>query len=252
VATALVTGASAGLGAEYTRQLAADGWDLVLVARDRKRLEAAATSAKKTGVEAEVLPADLSERSDLERVVARIAEEKRPIDLLINNAGYGFSSRFEDTSPEVLDGGLDVMVRAVMVLSQAAARAMRSRGHGAILNVSSIAAQLPGGVYAAHKAWVKVFTEGLASDLRGSGVTATAVLPGLVHTEFHERAHVSIKGAPGWMWLDPPQVVKASLRAVRRGKATVTPTFRYKVLLGLAKVTPRAFVRRIAGKRERT
>lgn len=252
MATALVTGASAGLGAEYARQLAADGWDLVLVARDRARLEVIATATRAAGVTVEVLPSDLSVRRDTDRVAERLADAKRPVDLLVNNAGFGFATRFEATDVGVLDAALDVMVRAVMLLSQAAARAMRSRGSGAILNVASVAAELPGGVYAAHKAWVKVFTEGLANDLKGSGVTATAVLPGLVHTEFHERAHVAIAGAPGWMWLKPPQVVKASLRAVRRGRVATTPTLRYRTLLVLSHLVPRVLVRRVAGGRRRT
>jgi uncharacterized protein len=250
--TALITGATAGLGAEYAWELARGGWNVVLVARDANRLESMARLLRdEAKVNAEVLRADLSVRKDVALVESRLADLDHPIDLLINNAGFGFETRFEKTDLKVLDASLDVMVRAVMVLSYAAAHAMRARGNGAILNVSSVAAEIPGGIYNAHKAWVKVFTEGLAADLKGSGVTATVVLPGLVHTEFHERAHVEIKGAPGWMWLMPRQVVRSSLRAVRRGRARFTPTLRYRILVRASHLVPRSFVNRLASRRRR-
>ena len=141
------------------------------------------------------------------------------------------------------------MVRAVLVLSHAAAGAMASRGRGAILNVSSVAAWLGNGTYAAHKAWVASFTEGLASQLKGTGVTATAVLPGLTHTEFHERAELSeYDELPELAWLEAEDVVRAALSAVRRKQVLVTPSVRYGALAGVVRVLPRTWVRAVAGR----
>lgn len=244
--TALVTGASAGLGAEFVRQLAESGWDVVLVARDAKRLEEAAEKARTLGVEAEVLPADLSVRADVDRVARRLADPDRPIDLLINNAGLGIGRRFLRSEIEVQDASLKIMVRAVMALSHAAGRAMVARGSGAILNVASIAAKTTSGTYSAHKAWVDTFTRGLADELKGTGVTATVVRPGLVRTEFHERAGLDFSGIPAVAWLKPESVVRASLRAVRRGRVSVTPSVRYKVALGILALLPRGLRRKFS------
>jgi short-subunit dehydrogenase len=246
VTTALVTGASVGLGAEFARQLAEAGWDLVLVARDAKRLEEVAVKARGRGVEAEVLRADLGVRADVDRVVARLGDPIRPVDLLVNNAGLGIGRRFLRSEVEVQDASLEVMVRALMVLSHAAGRAMVARGSGAILNVASIAAKTTSGTYSAHKAWVDTFTRGLAAELKGTGVTATVVRPGLVRTEFHERAGIDFGGIPAIAWLKPEAVVRASLRAVRRGRESVTPSARYKVALGILALLPRGLRRKIS------
>lgn len=236
--TALVTGASAGLGAEYVHQLAASGWDVVLVSRDAKRLEKVASQARAQGVKAEVLPADLSVRVDVDRVMGRLADPDRPIDLLVNNAGLGIGRRFLRSEMEVQDASLEVMVRSVMALAHAAGRAMVERGSGSILNVSSVAAKTSSGTYSAHKAWVVTFTRGLAGELKGTGVTATVVCPGLVHTEFHERAGLDFGDKPGFVWLTPELVVRSSLRAIRRGRVVVTPSVRYKIASGILLLIP--------------
>jgi short-subunit dehydrogenase len=248
VATALITGASSGLGEEFAWNLAAAGRDIVLVARSRDRLsETADLLAGATGVKVEVMVADLSTLEGTQSVAERLADLDRPIDLLVNNAGLGLRAGFLETTVEEEVAALDVMVRAVLVLSHAAARAMATRGHGAILNVSSIAGWLGNGSYAAHKAWVTSFTEGLASQLRGTGVTATAVLPGLTHTEFHERAEsVKYDELPELAWLEPEDVVAAALAAVRRGQVLVTPSVRYGTMLGIVRVLPRTWVRALA------
>ena len=243
--TALITGASAGLGAEFARQLAADGNDLVLVARSKGRLEElAATLATEHGVKVEVLTADLATDAGAAKVVKRLADASRPVDLLVNNAGHGNRASFlqNDIATEV--AALDLMVRAVMVLAHAAALAMIPRGSGAILNVSSVAAWMGYGTYAAHKAWVTSFTEGLAGELRGTGVTATAVLPGLTHTEFHERANLeSFDAMSEVVWLKAENVVRAALKATRKGKVLVTPSLRYAVVANVSRVLPRTWVR---------
>lgn len=251
MATALITGASAGLGEEFAWQLATAGRDVVLVARSRDRLaETADLLAGATGVTTEVLAADLSTREGRDAVRARVGDRDRPVDLLVNNAGYGLRGGFLETSVEDEVAALDVMVGAVLELSHEAARVMSERGRGAILNVASVASWLGSGTYAAHKAWVTSFTEGLATQLRGTGVTATAVHPGLTHTEFHERADLeeAYGSLPEFAWLDAEHVVRASLAAVRRGQVLVTPSLRYAALTQAARVMPRSWVR-AAGRR---
>lgn len=223
------------------------------MARSQDRLsEIAHLLAGATNVAVEVLVADLSTPEGTAKVAARIADPERPIDLLVNNAGYGLKAGFLDTDVADEVAALDVMVRAVLVLSHAAAGAMSVRGHGAILNVSSIASWLGSGSYAAHKAWVTAFTEGLASQLKGIGVSATAVVPGLTHTEFHERAELgSYDELPEFAWLEAEDVVSSALSAVRRKQVLVTPSLRYGALFGIVKVLPRTWVRAASGRNPR-
>lgn len=198
---------------------------------------------------AEILVADLSTPEGMSAVAERLADPERPVDLLVNNAGLGLKTGFLETTIDEELAALDVMVRAVLVLSHSAAHAMAARGHGAILNVSSVAGWLGNGSYAAHKAWVTSFTEGLASQLKGTGVTATAVLPGLTHTEFHERAELEdYDEMPEIAWLEPEHVVSSALAAVRRKQVLVTPSVRYGAMTGVVRVLPRAWVRAIARK----
>lgn len=245
MATALITGATAGLGAEFVRQLSESGWDVVLVARNRSRLEDVAAQTQARGVEAEVLPADLSVRAEVDKVGTRIADPDRPIDLVVNNAGMGIGRRFLESDLAVQDASVEVMVRALMALSHAAARAMVGRGRGAILNVSSIAAKTMSGTYSASKAWVDTFTHGLAVELKGTGVTATVVRPGLVRTEFHDRAGLDFSDKPSFVWLSPEKVVRSSLKAVRKGRVSVTPSLRYKCALGVITLMPRGLRRKL-------
>ncbi len=236
------------MGEEFAWTLAAAGRDVVLVARSQDRLsEMAELLAGATGVSVEVLVADLSTPEGTATVAMRLGNPDHPVDLLVNNAGLGLKKGFLETTVEEEVAALDVMVRAVLVLSHAAAQAMAARGHGAILNVSSVAGWLANGSYAAHKAWVTAFTEGLVSQLKGSGVTATAVLPGLTHTEFHERAQVdAYNDLPEIVWLEPEHVVAAALAAVRRKQVLVTPSVRYGTAMGIVRVLPRAWVRSLA------
>jgi short-subunit dehydrogenase len=248
--TALVTGATAGLGLEFAWQLATARHHLVLVARDAERLEEVAQRIRVVaGVDVEVLPADLSVREDLERVAQRLAvadgPDARPVGLLVNNAGFATGQRFVDGEIAVEERALDVMVRAVLVLSRAAVGQMTQRGRGAILNVGSVAALTAGGTYAAAKAWVRSFTEGLAVELRGTGVTATVVAPGFTHTEFHRRADLDMSQVPGAAWLDASDVVAEALADVRRGVVLSTPSGRYKAASALLRLAPRRAVRAV-------
>lgn len=244
---ALITGASAGLGREFARTLAAEGNDVVLVARSADRLEQLAAELAPTGVDIEVLPADLGDETDLERVASRVRATDDPVTLLVNNAGFGLGQDFVGGTLERELEGLNVMVRAVLVLCHAAAPAMRGRGFGSIINVSSMTALTAQGTYSAHKAWVRTFTEGLAAELAGTGVSATVVTPGLIRTEFHERSEVDASQWPDVVFAQPRQVVNEALEAARRGRVIVTPTPLYKAAAALAKFAPRALIRKVAG-----
>jgi uncharacterized protein len=244
---ALVTGATAGLGAEFARQLAAAGQDVVLVSRDVERLEQRATELRLAyGVNVEVLPADLADRTQLDRVAARLADSDRPIGTLVNNAGFARRTSFlaDDLAEE--ERAVDVMLRAVLVLSHAAARAMKDRGSGTIVNVASVAAFVAMGTYSATKAWVVVFSEALSRELAGSGVTVTAVCPGFVHTEFHQRANLNMSRLPEWGWVDAERVVREGLAGAARGRAVVVPTRRYAALVMVLRYLPRGLVRAVS------
>jgi short-subunit dehydrogenase len=250
MATALITGASSGLGLEFAWQLATARHDVVLVARDVERLERLSGQLHAAaGIRAEVLPADLADREQVERVAVRLRDQDRPVGLLVNNAGFGLGQPFVGGDLAVHEQGIDVMVRAVLVLSHAATGAMVERGRGAVLNVSSLAALTAMGTYSADKAWVRTFTEALAVELKGTGVTATALCPGLVHTEFHERAGLERGAFPELAWLNADAVVSAALADVRRGAVISTPSLRYGLAAEVARLLPRAAIRALSGDR---
>lgn len=246
MATALITGASAGLGLEFAWQLASARHDLILVARNEERLnDIAQQISSVAGVSVEVLPADLSQRDQVEKVAERLRSSVKPVGLLVNNAGYAVQTRFLKSDIQAQEDSVAVMVNSVMVLSQAAAQQMVERGRGAILNVSSVAALTASGTYSANKIWVRTFTEGLAVELQGTGVTATALCPGFVRTEFHERAGIDYSGFPDIAWLNADQVVSEALADVRRGVVISTPSLRYKAVAGLVRNLPRGLVRKL-------
>ena len=247
MATALITGGTSGIGAEFARQLAARGDDLVLVARNPDRLAEFATELKERyGVAVETISADLGVREEVLPVAARVASREQPVDLLVNNAGFGLSTRLtaEDTTP--LEYGVEVMIRAVLILGAAAGRAMRSRGHGAIINVSSTAGFVTMGGYSAIKAWVTTYSESLAGELGAGGVTVTALCPGYVRTQFHQRASIRTGSIPGPMWVDLDKVVTEALADVAKGKILSIPTRRFKVMIFAARHFPRSAVRAVS------
>ena len=242
--TALVTGGTSGIGAAFARQLAARGDDLVLVARDAARLEASATALRDAyGVDVEVLPADLADREQVRLVADRLTDAGRPVDLLVNNAGFGVHHALTDPDPGPHEHAVDVMITAVLVLGGAAGRAMRARGHGAIVNVASTAGFMAMGSYSAVKAWVLTWSESLANELAGTGVTVTALAPGWVRTEFHERAAIRTSSIPGPLWLDADALVAECLDDVAHGKVVSIPSRRYRALMFAVRHAPRSAVR---------
>ncbi|MEV6550075.1 SDR family oxidoreductase [Streptomyces sp. NPDC051597] len=241
--TALITGATAGIGAAFARRLARDGHDLVVVARDDKRLREQATELHdRHGVEVEVLAADLSTEDGIASVEARLAERRKPVDLLVNNAGFGNKGRYLDVSMGDELKMLKVHIEAVLRLTSAATEGMRERGRGGVVNVASVAAFVPRGTYGASKAWVVQFTQGAARDLAGSGVRLMALCPGFVRTEFHQRAGMGTDNIPGWMWLDADKLVATALSDLARGKTLSIPDPRYKALMGVVKLAPRGLL----------
>lgn len=237
--TALVTGASSGLGAEFARQLAARGHRLVLVARNRARLEEVAKELEQRyGTTAEVLPADLTDDAGLAAVVVRLSDPLRPVGILVNNAGTGLLHRFEDNPAGEEVQHLRLHTEAALVLTHAVLRGMLERGVGRIVNVASIAAFLPRGTYSAAKAWLVSFSRWANLAYRPLGVQVTAVCPGFTHTEFHDRMGMDKSVAPSWAWLQAERVVREGLADNERGKAVSIPTRRYKIVAALARVAP--------------
>ena len=246
MATALITGGTSGIGAEFARAYARRGYDLVLVARDSERL--AEMAAELSNVSVETISADLSKRADVDRVAARLDDLEKPVDILVNNAGFGMHISLLSRDLAAFDRAHDVMLRAVLVLGGAAARSMKSRGHGSIINVGSTAGYITMGAYSAIKAWVMSYTEGLAVELRGTGVTATALAPGWVHTEFHERAGIRKSSVPDFLWLQAPKLVESAVRDAAKGKVISLPSLRYKALIWLARHIPRSTNRWVSRK----
>jgi short-subunit dehydrogenase len=200
-------------------------------------------------VHVEVLPADLSDRAQLAAVEARLQDLGRPVDLLVNNAGFGTNQPFVDGDLEAEQQQLDVLVTAVLRLTHAALPGMVRRGTGGVINVSSVAGFIAGGTYSAAKSWVTVFSEAVDRQVQGTGVHVTALCPGFTHTEFHQRAGMDVDHLPDWMWLDAPDVVAAALADFRRGKPVSVPGAQYKALSTLARYLPRPLVRRASGVR---
>ncbi|MDI3419716.1 SDR family NAD(P)-dependent oxidoreductase [Streptomyces luteolus] len=238
--TALITGSTAGIGSAFARRLAADGHNLVLVARDIARLREQATELHdRHGIEAEVLSADLATEEGIAAVEKRLGDRRDPVDLLINNAGFANKGTYLEVPMADELTMLKVHIEAVLRLTSAAVESMRDRGRGGVVNVASVAAFVPRGTYGASKAWVVQFTQGAAKDLAGSGVRLMALCPGFVRTEFHERAGMGTDNIPKWMWLDADKLVAAALADLSRGKTVSIPDPRYKVVMGAVKVVPR-------------
>ncbi|QYH35913.1 SDR family oxidoreductase [Salinibacterium sp. M195] len=250
MATALITGGTSGIGAEFALQLAQAGTDLVIVARNEERLASTATRLHaEYGISVETISADLSRRSDVLRVVDRLTDPEHPLDLFVNNAGFGVHAALtSEAAVAVHEHAFDVMCRAVLILGGAAGRTMRSRGSGSIINVSSIASLVTMGSYSAIKAWVASYSQGLSVELRNTGVTVTALMPGWVVTEFHERAGIRTSSIPDFLWMDAATLVRGALRDAARGKVISIPTVRYRAIGWFARHLPRGTIRWISGK----
>ena len=248
--TALVTGASSGIGAGFADRFAQLGYRLVLVARDTRRLEERATRLQdQWHVNVDVLTADLGTEPGCAAVETRLTDERRPIDVLVNNAGFSLGVDFVRSDVDDEDRMLQVLVRAPMRLTKAALPGMLTRDRGAIVTVSSVAGLIPYNTYGAAKAWAVTFSQALSLQLANTGVRALALCPGLVRTEFHERNGIDVSTVPRFMWLDVERVVDECLRDLARGKAVSIPSRRYRTLVEIGRRLPGQFAGRIAHQR---
>lgn len=240
--TALITGATAGIGHAFARRFAASGHNLVLVARNGPRLSEAAEQLRTSyDVHVETLVADLATDEGCSVVEHRLSAGA-PVDILVNNAGFSVNRSF--TSGDVADEDrmLRVLVGAVLRLTRAAVPGMVARRSGVVINVSSVAGFVPQGTYSAAKAWVTTFTRGLAPGLRRSGVQLLALCPGFTRTEFHARAGIDVSAIPNWLWLDADRVVDEALLDLDRGVLVSVPGAQYKVIVALARHLPAELV----------
>lgn len=247
MSTVLITGASSGIGLAFARAFARRGFGLVLVARGKGRLLEAAAGLRALGApRVEVLPADLGDREQVERVRARLVDPERPVRVLVNNAGFGIDGTFAHPDVAAQDHAFEVMLRSVAVLSGAAAEAMTRRGRGAILTVSSVAGFVHLGPYSAVKAWATSFAQSLAVELRGTGVRSAVLCPGWVRTDFHERAGMDTSSIPALLWLDADAVVEEFLLDVARGRVVSVPSWRFGVPMAAVRHLPGSLVRRLS------
>ncbi len=242
--TALVTGASSGIGRAFAVALAKRGTTVVAVARRRDRLEQLAEEVGNV----EVLEADLTDEEQLVGVEKRLANTANPIDLVVNCAGFGTQGRFATLPAEVEDRQVRLNVLAVVRLTRAALPGMIERGHGAVVNVSSVAGHQPiplWATYSASKAFVTTFTRAVAAELRGTGVQLLTLLPGFTQTEFQDHSGFERKLIPGPFWMTPAEVVTAALRDLDRGRVHSFPGIHNRIVAAASRMSPWALTRRV-------
>lgn len=241
---ALVTGATAGIGESFSRLLAANNYNIVLVARDLPRLQERATALEaKFGISTHVIQADLATDDGCLKIEKYIAENQ--IDVLINNAGFGTNKAFTMSALEVEQQLLDVLVRTPMRLMHVALPLMKARDNGVIINVSSVAGYIAGGTYSASKSYLTVLSESLNTELSATNVKVSALCPGFTRTEFHQRGKMSMTGLPNFLWLNSDRLVEQSWRDALKGKAVSIPGWQYKLLVLIVETMPRSIVRKV-------
>lgn len=245
--TVLITGATSGLGAEFARQLAGQGHHLVITGRDPLALVGKAQGLEaQYGISVETLTVDLSTREGVDVVAERIRAREQPITMLVNNAGAGLATEFHESEAEAEVAMLRLLVEAPMLLAHAAIQAFLARGGGRILNVASVAGLIPDGSYGAAKAWSVSFSRWANTRYKASGVTVTALCPGLVRTEFHQRAGIDTSKWPRWAWMDADDVVREGLTAAADGRSVCVPSRRYRSLMAAARFSPDAVLERFS------
>jgi short-subunit dehydrogenase len=246
---ALVTGASSGIGEAFARRLAADGSALVLVARGRDRLEQVADDLRgRHGVTVEVLATDLATSVGCVPVMDRLRDADAPVDLLVNNAGIGTSGPFGEVDLDREVALIDLNITALVRLTHAAVAGMRARGHGGVINISSLASFQPypnGANYGASKAYVTSFSKAIHTELKGSGVRVLALCPGFTRTGYHDAAGIRHTPIPDRLWLQPDEVAAEGLAALRAGRSVRVAGTAYRAWAGLTKVVPDVLIRRL-------
>jgi short-subunit dehydrogenase len=242
---ALVTGATSGIGESFTRLLASNKYNIVLVARDLPRLQERAEGLDaKYGIKTQVIQADLATDEGCLKVEKYILDNQ--IDVLINNAGFGTNKAFTMSKLDIEQQLLDVLVRTPMRLMHVALPLMKARNNGIIINVSSVAGYIAGGTYSASKSYLTVLTESLHTELAATNVKISALCPGFTRTEFHQRGKMSMKGLPNFLWLNSDRLVEQSWRDALKGKAVSVPGWQYKLLVFIVQtLVPRSIVRKV-------
>jgi short-subunit dehydrogenase len=240
----LVTGATVGIGESFTRLLAQNGYNIVLVARDLPRLQERANALESTfGVLTTVIQADLATNAGCKTIEDFIANNQ--IDVLINNAGFGINKAFTMSQLDAEQQLLDVLVRTPMRLMHVALPGMKERNKGVIINVSSVAGWIAGGTYSASKSYLTVLSESLHTELSSTNVKVSALCPGFTRTEFHQRGRMSMKGLPAFMWLNSDKLVATAWKDAVGGKAVSVPGWQYQLLTFVMRNAPRPMVRKI-------
>jgi short-subunit dehydrogenase len=241
---ALVTGATSGIGESFTRLLAENNYNIVLVARDLPRLQERARGLQeKFNVETHIIQADLATDAGCSAVEQYIANNQ--IDVLINNAGFGLNKAFTMSELNAEQQMFDVLIRTPMRLMHTALPGMKERNKGVIINVSSVAGFIAGGTYSASKAYLTVLSESLHTELAGTNIRISALCPGFTRTEFHQRGRMSMKGLPNFMWLDSDKLVAQSWSDALKGKAVSIPGWQYQLLVFVIHSLPRAIIRKV-------
>ena len=241
---ALVTGATVGIGESFTRLLAKNGYNIVLVARDLPRLQERAKSLESTfGIATKVIQADLATDAGCKAIEDFITNNQ--LDVLINNAGFGLNKAFTMSKLDAEQQMLDVLVRTPMRLMHVALPAMKERNKGVVINVSSVAGWIAGGTYSASKSYLTVLSESLHTELAATNVKVSALCPGFTRTEFHQRGGMSMKGLPAFMWLNSDKLVATAWKDAIAGKAVSIPGWQYQLLTFVVHTTPRTLVRKI-------
>ena len=241
---ALVTGATAGIGESFTRLLAAQGYNLVLVARDEARLHERAQELKdKFGADSVVIVADLATESGCAKVEEFIKNNE--IEVLINNAGFGINKAFTMSDLAKEEEVLKVLVRTPMRLMHVALPGMKERNSGTVINVSSVASFIAGGTYSAAKSYLTVLTEAVNTELKSTNIKVSALCPGFTRTEFHQRGKMKMSGLPDFMWLNSDKLVEQSWKDAQANKPVSIPGWQYKLLVAIVSIAPRKFVRNI-------
>jgi short-subunit dehydrogenase len=241
---ALVTGATSGIGESFTRLLASNRYNIVLVARDVPRLQERAQGLEsKYGIKTHVIQADLATDEGCLAIEKYILENQ--IDVLINNAGFGINKAFTVSVLDAEQQLLDVLVRTPMRLMHVALPQMKQRNKGVVINVSSVASFIAGGTYSAAKSYLTVLTESLHTELAGTNVKISALCPGFTRTEFHQRGRMSMKGLPDFMWLASDTLVARAWKDALKGKAISIPGWQYKLLVFVIQRLPRSIVRKV-------
>jgi len=241
---ALVTGATAGIGESFTRLLADNNYNIVLVARDLPRLEERARELEtRFKVSTHAIQADLATNDGCAIVEKYITSNQ--IDVLINNAGFGLNKAFTMSELVAEQQMMDVLVRTPMRLMHSALPGMKERNKGIVINVSSVAGYIAGGSYSAAKSYLTVISESLNTELAATNVKVSALCPGFTRTEFHQRARMSMKGLPNFMWINSDDLVAQSWSDALKGKAVSIPGWQYQLLVFIIQSVPRSIVRKI-------